>query len=207
MTPPIAPTQIAALLLQGSPISDEQFDSIYPSSVIRHSSLHWTPVRVAQTAAMLLRKHGREHVLDVGSGCGKFCLVMTMSTSLYCYGVEQRPWLHQAAIEAAEKLKVTKAAFFCVDALHLDWQRFDAIYFFNPFFEEKEPTIRMDQELPFSEARFNACQATVKEKLLDQKRGSMVLTYHGLGAPLPKAYQLVDSVPSGTQVLELWQRR
>ena len=76
-------------------ITDEQFNTIYPTSIRRLSEKHWTPVSVAKAAAEFLVTNPGTRVLDIGSGAGKFCMVGAVHTRGFFTGVEQREELVQ----------------------------------------------------------------------------------------------------------------
>ncbi|MGZ5245847.1 MAG: methyltransferase domain-containing protein, partial [Flavitalea sp.] len=71
--------------------SDVHFDSILPRNIKEKSAKHWTPLEVAKTAAKFLAPQKDYHVLDIGSGIGKFCLAAAyFNPNATFYGVEQR---------------------------------------------------------------------------------------------------------------------
>ena len=53
---------------------DLRFNQLYPKNIQAKAARHWTPLEVAKTAADFLAPHNDVHVLDIGSGIGKFCL-------------------------------------------------------------------------------------------------------------------------------------
>ena len=74
-----------------SQLSDWEFGHLFFDELARRlSEIHWTPVRVARRAAELLVTSPDSHILDVGSGAGKFCIVGSLSTGARFTGVEQR---------------------------------------------------------------------------------------------------------------------
>ena len=87
----------------GCSVEDDRFDQIFPPRVRKFSSLYWTPVAVASYAARLLVTKPGTHVLDIGCGPGKFCLIAAAVTDGYFTGIEQRAYLVKAARDAAMK--------------------------------------------------------------------------------------------------------
>ena len=53
---------------------DLHFNQLFPKNIQAKAARHWTPLEVAKTAADFLAPHNDVHVLDIGSGIGKFCL-------------------------------------------------------------------------------------------------------------------------------------
>src|SRR5690606_5330162 len=96
-------------LKQGLDISDEEFDQIYPLSIRQKSKTHWSPIKVAKTAARLLVDKPGINVLDAGSGAGKFCLIGAASTKGIFTGVEQRKQLADMSNNLFNEFGLTNA--------------------------------------------------------------------------------------------------
>jgi SAM-dependent methyltransferase len=200
--------RIANYLRRGVPVADSIFDLIYPSDVVKNSSTHWTPVKVAILASKLLCDGAERRVLDVGAGCGKFCLVGALSSPGYYVGVERRKNLSAVAAESGARLKVTSARFIQDEAFNLDWRTFDAFYFFNPFYELREPDLRMDTTLDGKGEVDFIDHVNETLKRLDRLRvHTRVVTYHGLGGSMPSSYELVKRLSAGSSFLNLWIKR
>ena len=188
----------------GDPVSDRDFDAIYPPHVRSLSSVFWTPVRVAQRAAMLLAPTPGTRVLDVGAGVGKLCIIAAASTRAIVTGVEHREHLVDVAEEAARALGVYPR-FVHGDIAGVDWRRFDAFYFYNPFYENvlrEEGCI--DSAVELSQRRFVFDVHVALDALAHAPDGTRVVTYHGLGAELPSSYRLCASECAGSDALKLW---
>lgn len=126
-----------ARLRAGEPISDEEFDAVYSSEVRSLSLRHWTPVSVARRAAYLLTGlGGATHILDVGAGPGKFCIVGALSTTAHFVGVEHRRRLVEVAQMAAVRFGADRAHVVHANLLDFDCRTFDGFYFYNPFREQ-----------------------------------------------------------------------
>ena len=165
-------------LKQGEFVSDLQFDLIYPNTVRELSSEHWTPVEVAVRAARLLVLKSSDSILDVGSGCGKFCTIAALSTGANFLGVEQRPHLISIARDTARKLQAYNAKFVFGNMMELDWSVFDGFYFFNPFHENKYQSSKIDNTVSLSIEKFNKYLGAVVKKLDEAKINTRVVTYH-----------------------------
>jgi SAM-dependent methyltransferase len=191
-------------LRNGRKVADLQFDQVYSPSLRRLSQTHWTPVEVVLQATALLSPREHTRVLDVGSGCGKFCTVAALSGPGRFIGVEQRPHLLTAAEKSAEELGANRASFIPGNMADLDWSSFDAFYLFNPFYENRSKSIRIDDTVSFNKDKFARYVASVRAKLWTAKNGTKVVTYHGFGGEMPLGYQRVKREPMGTDFLELW---
>jgi SAM-dependent methyltransferase len=191
---------------RGQPVTDQSFDSLFPDDIRGLSEIHWTPVEVAIRAAALLAAGPRTRVLDVGSGCGKFCLVGAITTRSQYVGIEQRATLVAAARRARTGLKLNRVSFVHGDMTRLDWTVFDAFYLYNPFYEHQIQKIRIDDTLHFSPETFQAHVGAVERKLSLLKVGARVVTYHGFGGVFPADYRCLHEEEAGTGTLALWEK-
>jgi len=189
---------------EGREITDFRFDQVYPSTVRSLSTTHWSPVDVATRAADFLADSRKTRILDVGSGSGKFCTVAALSSHGQFIGIEQQSYLADVAKNVANALGAKNAAFIHGNMADLDWSFFDAFYFFNPFYENKMKSIRIDGTMSMGIQKFNRYIEIVRTKLRTAKTGTKVATYHGFGGEMPLGYQLVKREPIGTSILELW---
>lgn len=199
--------KIAEYLKRGVPVADSIFDKIYPDEIAKNSGLHWTPVKVGIMAAKLLCGGAERRVLDVGSGCGKFCLVASLTAPGQFIGVERRTYLSEIAKESAIRLG-SGAKFANQDAFDVDWSYYDAFYFYNPFYEVKEADMRIDSSLDGKGLpEFSAYVTATTERLSKLRSGTRVVTYHGFGGVVPTSYELVQRLPACSSVLNLWVKR
>ena len=196
--------KLIADLRGGRKVADLRFDYVYPSAIRNLSRTHWTPVEVAIRAAELLTFSPETRVLDVGSGCGKFCTVAALSGRGRFVGIEQRPHLFATAKKAAEELGANRASFVFGNMADLDWSHYDAFYLFNPFHENLMKSIRIDETVPFMKGAYTRYVEIVRAKLWIARNGTRVATYHGFGGDMPLGYRRVKKEPMGTDFLELW---
>ena len=189
--------------LAEGPLLDAAFDCLLPRAVRSRSTLHWTPVAVARLVARRLAEHGASRVLDAGSGPGKFCLLAASACpTLTFIGIERRAELVFAAQELAAELQVVNAHFEVGDALLRSWAEFDGFYFFNPFAED---ALRLrDAGGGKAQPRFAPQALQLALRLREARLGSVLITYHGLGGPIPSSYQLKGEESTGTGRLRTW---
>lgn len=197
--------ELARLMAEGAEVSDVAFDRAFPAWARRVSPMHWTELSIARRALELLDPRRGDVVLDVGSGVGKFCLAGALLTEGHFLGVEQRPRLVEAANAAAALLGAGRATFSVRDALALDWRSFPMLYLFNPFEENVMPVgHRIDEQPGHSRQRYKQQVRAAAEKLAQQPKGTRVVTFHGMGAPMPDNYELVHQSIIEIGTLELW---
>jgi SAM-dependent methyltransferase len=199
-----APLDVGDALREQRTVTDEDLDALYPEWVRARSWRYWTPVDVARRAAELLVTGPATRVLDVGSGAGKFCLVGALSTEGHFTGVEQREHLVEVARATARRCGATRALYVHGDLREVDWRRFDAFYFFNPFAENYFGDDRLDSSVELTPERYERDLRFVLAALDDLPVGTRAVTYHGLGRSLPPSYQRLGCELAGTDVLELW---
>ena len=103
--------------LRNGELTDEAFDGLFPREVVKSSATFWSPLAVARRAGEILPDLGARRVLDVGSGCGKFCIAAAASApDVEFTGVEHRSHLVDAAASAAARVGLTNVRFRCGDA-------------------------------------------------------------------------------------------
>ena len=195
---------IAQALRSGKSVSDRRFDQLYPPEIRVHSKIHFTPVKVACRVRDWLGDDPSMRALDVGSGCGKFCLVLAATGSGRVTGIEQRPNLHEAAQAASEALGLRNTTFVCGRMEDYDWSGHNVFYFFNPFYERIAYRKGMDDKTPPHAGLYFDYVRIVKEKLGAMKSGTRVFTYHGMGGRLSVDWTLIRTEIIHTDELQLW---
>lgn len=187
-------------------LADEAFDRLFPAEVRSKSMRHWTPVSVARMAAARLVQHGAHRVLDAGSGPGKFCTVGAAANPLATFvGIEQRVHLVSVARQVATTLGLRNTRFLLGDALARSWAKFDGFYFFNPFTENVWGAQDVfDARTGRPQRRFRTEGLRVAQRLRQAPRGSVLVTYHGLGGPIPSSFQLLAEESTGSGPLRTW---
>jgi len=189
-------------------MTDAQFDALLPRAVRRVSCIYWTPVRVARRAARILDDLGVSRVLDVGSGPGKFCVVAGAAAPRIAFvGIEQRPHLVAAARALAASVGTTNVTFTHGDATCLPAAGFDGFYVFNSFAENSfSIDNQFDQTVELSHVRRVDDVMRVERWLAARSVGTILLTYHGLGGPIPGSYECVHVEAAGSSWLRAWRK-
>lgn len=205
MIPPYLIKSLSQCFKADHSVPDSFFDQIYPDEVKKVSITHWTPVEVVQKS-MNYFKDSSLRILDVGSGCGKFCHIGSMiSPQHQFWGVEQRQDLTSISQEIAILLNLTNVTFINANAFDLNWNDFDLLYFFNPFWENHlSPAQRIDKSLPVKKEEFSHYINTVILKLSQMKPGTQVITYHGFGGKFPASYECIHFENCGTDQIKIW---
>jgi predicted RNA methylase len=192
--------------LAAGTLPDDAFDRLLPAEVRSKSIRHWTPVSIAWMAAARLVHNGAVRVLDAGSGPGKFCTVGAAAHPLATFiGIEQRVHLVPVARQVATRLGLRNVRFVLGDALARSWARFDGFYFFNPFTENVWGAQDVfDARTGGPQRRFRTEGLRVALRLRQARLGSVLVTYHGLGGPIPSSYELISEESTGSGPLRTW---
>jgi SAM-dependent methyltransferase len=189
-------------------VPDSIFDStVYPKEMQELSKTHWTPIRVAKEAVRMLVKNKATKVLDVGSGCGKFCLVASLFSPVHFVGIEIRQSLHEIAIRKKEKLSADNVDFLLGDMTELNWTNFDSFYLYNPFYENVANYNLIDTSIPLNREHFSRYTAIVTSQLRKCKKNTRVVTYHGFGGDMPNDYYCEEIKKIGSGELNLWVKK
>ncbi len=199
---------LATRLRAGEHVCDSEFDQIFAAATRSVSFRHWTPMSVATRAARLLTEAGAKEILDVGSGPGKVCIVGALTTAARFTGVEQRVRLVEEARAAAVALGADRARFVHGNFLELDCASFDGFYFYNPFQEhiDSDDIWPIDTALERSPVLHRTYVACVAAALIRAPVGTLVATFHGFGAPMPRHYRLLHTEDMCGGELTLWIR-
>jgi SAM-dependent methyltransferase len=197
--------EIKSALQRGAFVEDVAFDKVFPKGLRFLSAVHWTPVETAIRAAELLEVHSEARILDVGSGCGKACLVAALTSDSYWSGIEHDPSLVSAANDAAYALGVEgRVHFTCGDITSVDWEYYDGFYFYNPF---ESLQFNQPHASPFVKyASFQNHLRRARARLSLARSGTRVVTYHGFGGDMPNGFEVVTREESDTGELVLWIR-
>src|SRR5215204_1420835 len=105
--------------------NDAAFNKLFPPRIQAKASKHWTPLDVAKSAAEFLVTENNVHVLDIGSGIGKFCLAAAnYRPEALFYGIEQRKELVDYANDCSSKLDLFNVFFIHGNFTQIDFRQF-----------------------------------------------------------------------------------
>lgn len=186
--------------------NDEAIHNLYPKNISRMAARHWTPIRVIKEALAFLNTNNNCHILDIGSGAGKFCLIGAKHLpNVNFYGIEQRGYLVEQAKSIQEQLGLDNIAFMEGNFTTLDFKKFDHFYFFNSFWENLDDTDKIDDTIDYSETLYDYYVTYLRNALAEMPPGTRVVTYHSLLDEIPDSYRLVHTKDDG--MLNFWTRR
>ncbi len=198
------------LLLQDVQHAKMNFDSVLPFYYLSLSTIHWTPVEVVLFVAEFLRDLPlNSKILDIGSGCGKFCLILSYLLPNKIYGIEQRMDLFQVAEKMRIANNVRNVEYLNMNMMDIqDWNQYDVFYLFNPFQEHINDfkLMRIDDSLVFDKLYYLQYTTEVIRRLSCLKKGTKLITFHGFGGVLPNSWKLQISKSFDGGDLSLWEK-
>lgn len=184
---------------------DDEFDQVYPESIKRLSGCHWTPVEVGRKAAQFLVKKAGTKVLDVGCGPGKFCAVGAVTTEGNFTGVEQREYLVSAARSMLKSYRIPRVEILHANVAAVNFDAFDAFYFYNPFQENMFPSQCIDFQVQLAPSLYYTYSAYVRMQLSLAPKGTRAVTYWGNHDEIPPSYDCMGSHFDGK--LKFWTKK
>ena len=182
-------------------LNDKKFDGLYPEKVQKHSFIHWTPIEINETAIDWLQINEKSKVLDIGSGAGKFCLLGSLMSKASFTGVEKRKDLSDVAIQLSEKLDLKNVSFINSDLVEVDFNLFNAFYYYNPFCKYIAEFDRIDETITYDPDSFRYYEDYVIDQLSKLPVDTRVVTYCSETFPLPASYELRDMLYDGKLAL------
>ena len=188
--------------LNSKTINDLEIDLLYPEKYRKHSLVYWTPVKVAQEALEWLNVKKDTHVLDIGSGIGKFCSVGAMCTHGQFTGVEKRLDLIKVANSVNKKLNIHNVEYIHSDITEIDFQKYNSFYYYNPFCEQISISEVIDNSISFSPEKYREYEDYVIEQFEDLPINTKVVTYFSETFTFPDSYELKGLKLEGK--LALW---
>jgi len=205
---PLIPIDVIQNLRSGRVDGDRAFDRVFPERLQLISFVQWSPIEVALTIAAWLKKdmpHAR--FIDMGSGVGKLCLLLSLISDLRVTGVEQREYLVEIARLIAKRNSI-RAQFEHMNCLDVDWSAYDVFYFYNPFQEHVAlgEFHLIDDKVDLDRKFHVEYTERVHQELSDMAQGKRLITFHGFGGRIPRTLKLIRSARVGNGKLCMWEK-
>jgi SAM-dependent methyltransferase len=183
--------------------NDDTFNKLYPIGIERKAIKHWSRLEIAKSAAEFLAAQNNVHVLDIGSGVGKFCLAAAHhKPNAVFYGIEQRKYLVDYAIDCGNKLELYNVSFIHGNFTQIDLGQFDHFYFFNSFYENLDGTDKIDNTIEHSVSLYNYYNRYLYKQLEQRRTGTRIATFHSMEEEIPPCYYVVKTEFEG--LLKCW---
>ena len=182
--------------------SDKSFDAAYSEAVRKHSFIHWTPIEIIETGIDWLQLDKSSHVLDIGSGVGKFCIFAGSRSKAKFTGVEMREDLVDAANALRHRLETDNVTFKQADITTIDFKEYTHFYYYNPFCEYIAEFDRIDDTIAYDPDSFRRLEDYVIDQFEQLPQGTRIVTYCSETFPFPASYELKDLLYDGK--LALW---
>lgn len=182
--------------------TDASFDALYSMAVQKHSFIHWTPYEIIETAIEWLKLNENSHVLDIGSGAGKFCAIGSMLSHATFTGVEKRSDLFDTASKLCKDLQLSNVNFINQDIVNVPFEAYSAFYYYNPFCEYIAEFDRIDDTISYDPDAFRVYEDYVIDQLDLLPVRTRIVTYCSGTFPLPASYEMRNLLFDGN--LALW---
>lgn len=205
---PVIADEVKSLIQSGASVDESVFDSLLPQLYQSASLVHWTPIQaIRQIAEFVSQGKSDLKFLDIGSGCGKLCIILSLLTKMDIYGVEQRVELYKVAEKIRKANSIKNVHFICGNMLEIDWSIFDVYYLYNPFQEQISnfEEMRIDDRIAFDKKNYINYTSEVYRQLCWAKPGKKLITFHGYGGPIPSTWRLTQSRTIGYGNLSMWE--
>jgi SAM-dependent methyltransferase len=202
-----SPARVGAALRAGESTLDRAFDAFLPRDLRAASDDFWTPLAAVAEAARWLDELGVQRVVDVGAGPGKFCIAAALASRCTYLGIEYRSRLVAVARQLARQFGVQDRVQFVCGSVNERLPDADAYYLYNPFAENllgRGAFLADEAELSWQ--RFSFDVGFMQRRLRRAPKGTLVLTYNGLGGPLPASYEIIRVERAFPCVLRLWRK-
>ena len=179
--------------------SDELLDSLLPEELRIHADQHFAGAYAIQLAsAFLVKDQSSPHILDIGSGTGKFCLLgALLHKKVQFTGVEYRPSLVEIAVELAIQLRLTNVQIECQNILSHSFEKYHGLFMFNPFLEYRNAQSRM-QDFPDDPRQESEYVSYVRDQLSKCRPGVRLVTLYVSPEQVPGNFILQDQKMGGT---------
>ncbi len=199
----------AAALRAGAAGANAAFDRLLPAALRDVADDYWTPTPVTQRVAAWLQAERVRTVVDIGAGAGKFCVATALLTPCRVIGLEQRGSLVAAAQALARRFGLGDRVSFVHGGFgEVPTPEGDAYYLFNPFIEHSfDAPGYADDGVTFTRRAGQRHFAALIRLLASAPAGTTVVTYNGIGGPLPRSYVQVRGDESFRGALRLWKKR
>lgn len=191
-------------LKSGLKVEDKDFDAIYQKRIRMLSKIHFTPVAVALAAAKFLVAKPKAKVLDIGSGAGKFCMVGASCTNGFFIGVEQRLYLYNISESLSKQHSLNNTHFIHGNIVEVELRQFDAIYFYNSFYENLFQVGSIDNTVDLDVELYDLYTSYLREQLETMPIGTRLATYFSFMDEVPSSYQIHST--EFDRKLKLWEK-
>jgi len=182
-------------------LNDVRFEKIYPKYVRELSKIHWTPIDIATIAINWLAVSSHTKILDIGSGVGKFCILGGLLSNAQFTGVEKRKKLINVANKSLAHFSLNNVKFIHSNILDVNFNSYDAFYYFNPFCEQIALCDWIDDTTTYSRDKYELYEQYVIDQLAKMPIGTKLVTYCCHDFYPPNSFTIKDMMFDGQLVL------
>jgi hypothetical protein len=188
----------------GLDVYDDEVDFIFNPIFHQYADRHFTSIYIAKLALAFLTEKGASHILDIGSGVGKFCIIAGMMTDLPLTGIEYRELMVNEANKLAQEAELTHVQFIHANILECSFDDYSGFYMFNPFLEQIDETATMSSDLETSISLYRKYHQHVAHQLSLQPAGTPLVTYYVPENTIPSSFVKQKTLLQGTLIF--WEK-
>jgi SAM-dependent methyltransferase len=185
-------------------ITDDDFDAIYPEKIRMLARKHWSSVSASKLASEFLVQGPGTRVLDIGSGAGKFCMIGATNTKGHFTGVEQRLELIKLSRRISDAYRLHNVKFLHANITSIDFNDYDAFYFYNSFYENIDRINRIDNAIKLDIQLYHLYSEYILEQFVSLPLGTRLVSLCSPLTIIPQTFRLQDSSHDG--VLKFWEK-
>lgn len=197
-------------ILASDPQADQIFDSHLPDPYRAMANRQWTTAAVVrQVAHWLAKHHSHKKIIDIGSGVGKFCILLGLHTRMEVHGIEQRKSLYEISLRLRNDNFLKNVTFIHGNMVDMHWEDYDIYYLYNPFQEHlvNNGWSRINGDITFAPSLFGKYIDEIFRQLVWVKKGKLLITFHGYGGIVPSTWDLIHRVPIRNGDLCMWEKK
>ena len=190
--------EIYEIIGRGGLPPDELLDALLPEDVRTYADQHFAGTYAISLACNFLISSSAAHILDIGSGTGKFCLLgALLHKEAQFTGVEYRDSFVQIAENLRLKMCLENVNFQCKNILDYPFSAHTGVFMFNPFLEHRNVRARM-QDFTDDLGREGTYFSYVRNQFTHCRSGIRLATFHVDSTQVPENFNLVDRKMGGT---------
>lgn len=208
--PPIISAELVRKIQGFEEIDDNEFDQIYPPRMRVLSDIQWSSLAVARQIVDLVGRNSKSRFIDIGSGVGKLCTLLSFMTDLEIFGIEQRKDLFDISQAIAKENHLSRLHFIHGNMLDINWSDFDIFYLYNPFQEHlcgHWDLGLIDKNIDLDRKHHVQYVSEVFRQMTWLAPGKKVITFHGYGGLMPPSMKILDIRTIGDGHLCVWEKK
>lgn len=183
----------------------KDFDKLLKSPSQKHfNAVHATSLEVIKVIVNFLDQTPDVRLLDLGAGNGKFCLFVDALSTIQVTGVEDSPILWEEIQGLSRSYPKNSVKWIQGSLFDVDFDGFNAFYFFNSFYEQKVNHGTSVRGKSFDLKNYESFNKKLIAKLSLVDIGTLFITYQGVLEGTDQVFEKIESAFEGDLIF--WKR-